>query len=81
MKQINLSLVVAFAQMWGIVMADNRTNEEVYSEMMSFDSDVLAEMFSAWAEEYLSGDYDDTCDFFEEKVKNLFSDIEGGAVQ
>ena len=67
----NMDLIVTFAKLWGIYTADNRTNKKTYRELEAYDSEELLELLSVWAEEFIEGEYDDTCDFFETKVSHL----------
>lgn len=64
----NMDLIVTFAKLWGIYTADHRTNKKTYRELESYDSEELLELLSAWAEEFIEGEREDTCDFFEAKV-------------
>ena len=80
MENTKLSLIVAFAQLWGATQADNRGNEELFYGMMAYDSNELSNLLSEWAEEYLNEDYEDTAEFFEEKIEKLFSEEKGDTI-
>jgi len=67
----NQDLTVQFAVLWGIEMADSRVNEERYEELSSYDSQELEQMFRNWGKEYLQSDYDDTVEFFHNKLGEL----------
>lgn len=66
-------LVVQFAKLWGMSTANARDDEHSYLELEAYDSAELTVLLLKWAEEYLASDCDDTVEFFEEKVAQLFS--------
>lgn len=69
----NKNLLVQFGVLWGTELADSRGNELKYSEMSAYDSDELQKLFENWANEYLVGNFDDTVEFFEDKLKELLA--------
>ena len=76
MKQNKLELIVTFAKLWGMTTAsDFRGEKEIYRELESYDSEELTNLLSTWADEYLSRENEDTCDFFDEKMSSLVSSI------
>ena len=68
-------LIVQFAMLWGETIGSASTPEEIEraEDMKQYDSEELLNLLSGWAEEYLSGDFDDTVDFFNNKVATLGS--------
>lgn len=65
-------IIVQFAMLWGQTIGSAITPEEIAKakEMKQYDSEELLKLLSGWAEEYLNGDFDDTVDFFNNKVNN-----------
>lgn len=72
MKTNDLSTVVALAKLWGLAVADAATDKDLYMQLEAWDSDELAQLLSSWAEEYAQREYEDLCDFFDEKMSELF---------
>ena len=75
MKTNNLSTIVALAKLWGLAVADAATDKALYRQLEAWDSDELAQMLSSWAEEYAQREFVDLCDFFDEKMSELFDPI------
>ena len=78
MKNNHLDVIVMFAKLWGITLADNRTDKAICKALESYDSEELAELLSKWAEEFVKKEfaqdgYVDACDFFDEKMSALIS--------
>lgn len=73
----NLDLIVTFAKLWGIVTADSRGDEAIINHLNGYDSEELANLFTAWADEFMSIPEADTCDFFDEKMSEILSDVHG----
>ena len=71
----NIDIVVQFALLWGIKIGNTSTRKEqnLAEEMKMYDSQELSSIFTAWSEEYLKGNFTDTVDFFEEKLKGLIN--------
>ena len=70
----NQDLVVQFGVLWGMEMANKMDNKEAYEKLRSFDSQELFQMFQQWGQEYLHSEFDDTVDFFESKLVEVFSE-------
>ena len=71
----NDDLLVQFSMLWGMKIgrASSDSENEVATFMKSYDSSELCSLFYAWREEYISQEWDDTADFFEEKMTEMFS--------
>ena len=74
MEQNKVELIATFAKLWGMTTVDDfRDKKEIYRELESYDSEELTNLLSSWADEFFSGEHDDTCDFFDEKMSSLIS--------
>ncbi len=64
-------VVVQFARLWGQkeATAISAKDEDISDTLTEYDSEELLKILTEWASEYLNGDYDDTDDFFEEKME------------
>ena len=71
----NLDVIVTFAKLWGIVTADSRDNKAVLYHLEGYDSEELANLFTAWAEEFMKVPEADLCDFFDEKMSEILAGI------
>ena len=81
MKQNKVELIVTFAKLWGMTTVDDfRDKKEIYRELESYDSEELTNLLSSWADEFLSGEHDDTCDFFNEKMSSLISSFKSSSI-
>ena len=71
----NDDLLVQFAMLWGMKIGSVSSDSEINNanHMKSYDSSELYILFSAWKEEYITQEWDDTVDFFEEKMTEMFS--------
>lgn len=68
-----MSLVVLFAKLWGMEVADSRSNKEKYTSMEAYDSEELLDLLCSWKKEYINDeDADDPCEFFYKKIKLLY---------
>ena len=79
-KMSNSSLndvVVQFAMLWGqtIGSAVFGAEVEVAEDMKQYDSEELLKLLSLWAEEYFAGDNEDTVEFFETKLDELYPNL------
>lgn len=78
-KGVNLmnDLIIQFAILWGIELADTQSawgaeKAKMAEEMKHYDSEELLEIFSAWATEFMSQrSEDDPVFFFNEKLTDL----------
>ena len=68
-------IIVQFARLWGQheALVLSAKDEDVSDELKGYDSEELLSLLTAWAEEFLSIDADDTVEFFEKKVDMLMS--------
>jgi len=64
-------LVVQFAVLWGVKLASGTEKER--DELRQWDSEELLDLFTGWVEEYRESDYDDSVDFFEDKIEELLN--------
>ena len=64
-------LIVQFAVLWGIKLANGSEREK--DELRQWDSEELLDLFTGWLDEYRESDYDDSVDFFEDKVEELLN--------
>ena len=64
-------LIVQFAVLWGIKLANGSEREK--DELRQWDSKELLDLFTGWLDEYRESDYDDSVDFFEDKVEELLN--------
>ena len=81
MEQNKVELIVTFAKLWGMTTVDDfRDEKEIYRELESYDSEDLTNLLSSWADEFLSREYDDTCDFFDEKMSSLISTFKSSSI-
>lgn len=81
MNQNKVELIVTFAKLWGMTTVDDyRGEKELYRELESYDSEELTKLLSSWADEFLSGEHDDTCDFFDEKMSSLISSFASSSI-
>ena len=64
-------LIVQFAVLWGIKLANGSEREK--DELRQWDSEELLDLFTGWVEEYRESDYDDSVDFFEDKIEELLN--------
>ena len=66
-------LVVQFARLWGIHEAGGWSKEEIElaEKLKGYDSEEMTAVLEKWAEEYIEEEFDDTVEFFEEKIKKL----------
>jgi hypothetical protein len=66
-------LIVQFARLWGNYEAHGWSKEELElsEKLKGYDSEEMLEILKVWADEYIESEYDDTVEFFEEKIKNL----------
>lgn len=64
-------LIVQFAVLWGIKLADGSERER--DELRQWDSEELLDLFTGWVDEYRESDYDDSVDFFEDKIEELLN--------
>lgn len=67
-------LVVQFARLWGQYEGCRYTakDEEVSDMLTAYDSLELYGLLYDWAEEYCLTDAEDTVDFFEEKIEEMY---------
>lgn len=63
-------IIVQFAVLWGQTIGSSLSSKEVEiaEEMKQYDSEELLKILSAWAEEFVAGNEEDTVEFFEEKL-------------
>ena len=74
----NLDVIVAFAKLWGITTADLREYKEAVNILEGYDSEELANLFTAWADEYMkNSEIEDLCDFFDEKMSEIIESARG----
>lgn len=66
-------IIVQFAVLWGINIGSpiSFKEQEIASEMKTYDSEELLNILSEWAEEYLASNIEDTVEFFEKKLADL----------
>lgn len=67
-------LVVQFARLWGQYEGYRYSakDEEVSDMLKSYDSLELYGLLYDWAEEYCLMDAEDTVEFFEQKIKEMY---------
>lgn len=81
MKQNKVELIVTFAKLWGMTtVSDFRGEKEIYRELEAYDSEELTNLLSTWADEFLSRENEDTCDFFDEKMSSLTSSFKSSSI-
>lgn len=81
MKKQKMELIVTFAKLWGITTVEDFNNKgEMYQNLEAYDAEELVKLLSTWADEYLQGDFDDTGDFFDDKMTSLISSFSVPAV-
>lgn len=67
-----MDIVVQFAKLWGMEVADARADKERYLRLESYDSEELLDLLCSWKEEYLNDEEaDDSCEFFNKKIKTI----------
>jgi len=72
-----MDIVMQFAKLWGIAVADSRTDKKKYQEIEAHDSVELLSLMLSWKDEYMHDeDAEDTVDFFNGKLKALLSNVE-----
>lgn len=66
-------LGIQFAVLWGEEIGSSFSPEEQLkaAKMKVYDSQELTSMFDEWAREFVDGHYDDTVEFFNEKLEEL----------
>lgn len=70
-----MDLIIQFSMLWGMTIGSalNEDEQKQASEMKQYDSLELNRMFTEWSVEFKSQTvFEDSCDFFENKLKNLF---------
>lgn len=70
----NQDLIVQYAILWGIEIADSRNNSKRHDLLKSWDSVELLSLFKDWVNEYLKGDIEDSVDFFNNKLGKLLNE-------
>jgi hypothetical protein len=72
-------LIIQFARLWGLQEAYRwSTKEEEISDMLKgYDSMELSNLLYNWAEEYDSTNANDTVDFFEQKIEEMYEKEKG----
>ena len=69
-----MDIVIQFAKLWGIEIADSRCNENKYRKMESYDSSDLLDLLLSWKNDYIHDENaDDTVDFFNNKLNSLLN--------
>ncbi len=69
-------LIVQFARLWGQYETLNLTDKdrEIADMLKSYDSIELRDLLQQWADEFYSNSkYEDTVEFFEQKVEEMYS--------
>ena len=69
-------VIIQFARLWGQreVLVANAKDEKIADMLKSYDSIELRNLLQQWSEEYLfDGEYDDTVDFFEQKIEEMYA--------
>lgn len=79
-KSDTADIVVQFARLWGQHEAytNSAADEDLSDELKQYDSVELLELLTKWAKEYMESDIENTCEFFETKLKKL-SELEVAA--
>ena len=67
-------IVVQFARLWGQreSCVVNAKDEEVSDMLKGYDSEELIKLLIFWEEEYSGNLVEDTCDFFERKLEEMY---------
>ena len=68
-------VIIQFARLWGQreVLIVNAKDEEISDMLKSYDSIELRNLLQQWSEEFLyDGEYEDTVDFFEQKIEEMY---------
>lgn len=70
----NIDVIVQFSILWGLKIGNATTEKDLKKaeEMKLYDSEELSKIFINWAKEYQHSNEDDTVDFFEQKLNDLF---------
>ena len=68
-------LIVQFARLWGLQEAHrwNAKDEEISDMLKGYDSMELRHLLQQWAEEYCRTDAEDTVEFFERKIEEMYA--------
>ena len=66
-------IIIQFAILWGQTIGTAITSKEIEiaKDMKQYDSEELFNIFSKWAEEYISNNEEDTVVFFERQLKSI----------
>lgn len=65
-------IVTQFARLWGIETAHSNLDSQKHQTLISYDSQDLMDLLINWKNEYVSNEkYDDTVEFFENKLKEF----------
>lgn len=69
-------IVVQFARLWGMHEACivNAKDEEISDMLKGYDSEEMMKLLIFWEEEYSGNLVEDTCDFFERKLEELYQE-------
>ncbi len=67
-------LIIQFARLWGLQEAyrDSTKEEEISDMLKGYDSIELSNLLYNWVEEYDSTNANDTVDFFEQKIEEMY---------
>ncbi len=68
-------IIIQFARLWGQreVLILNEKDERMADMLKSYDSEDLQQLLQLWADEFTNGSEDDTVDFFERKLDELYN--------
>lgn len=67
-----MSIVVQFAKLWGMEVANSKSDTERYLRLESYDSEELLDLLCSWKDDYIYDDADeDACAFFYKKIKTI----------
>lgn len=73
-------LIIQFARLWGqkeiLVLGFTKEEEKIAEELKSYDSIEMRNLLQQWADEFLydNEDYEDTVEFFEEKINKMMKE-------
>ena len=67
-------LIIQFARLWGLQEAYrwNAKEEEISDMLKGYDSMELEHLLQQWAEEYNNANAEDTVEFFERKIEEMY---------